>query len=136
MPTVVIPAKFTDFDKVRVLVDETAKDAGLDDKDIYKVQLAVDEACSNIVEHGYGGEGKGKIECTCSNTGNGIEIVLRDWGTSFDPNGVPDPELTPSIEDMKLRGAGLFLMRKMMDEVQFINSSSQGNTLRLVKNKA
>ena len=136
MPTVVIKANFKNFEKIRDLVDRTAKEAGLTDKDLYKVQLAVDEACSNIVEHGYKGEGKGDIECTCRDTGDGIIVVLKDWGPAFDPNGVPDFELPESIEDVKLRGAGLYLIRNMMDEVNFSSSPKNGNKLTIVKRKS
>jgi serine/threonine-protein kinase RsbW len=136
MPKVVIHASFKNFNKIRDMVDRTGRDAGLSDKEIYKVQLAVDEACSNIVEHGYGGEGKGDIECICVDVGDGLKIVIRDWGPAFDPNGVPEPNLTESVQDVKLRGAGIFLIRSMMDEFDFVSSPKSGNTLTFVKRKS
>jgi anti-sigma regulatory factor (Ser/Thr protein kinase) len=136
MPKVLIPAKFEYFEQIRELVDRTAKEAGLNDSEIYKVQLAVDEACSNIVEHGYGEEGIGNIECMCLNRGDGIEIVIRDWGSGFDPNGVPEPKLTQDVEEIKPRGAGIFLIKKLMDKVDFEFSRDKGNTLTIFKRKS
>ena len=116
-------------------MDQTAKKAGFDGHAIYKIQLAVDEACSNIVEHAYGGEGAGNIECTCQEITEGIKIVLCDWGSPFNPDAVPDPRLPGSIQDVEVRGAGLFLIRKLMDEVNFEFSPKHGNRLSLVKRR-
>jgi serine/threonine-protein kinase RsbW len=128
MSSVTIPAHFDQFYKIRDLVDQTAGSAGFDDHEIYMVQLAVDEACSNIVEHGYGGESEAEIECSCRNVDGGVEIVLRDWGIGFDPNGVPDVVLHGSIQDVKPRGAGLYLIRKF--------SPQDGNTMTIFKRKS
>jgi serine/threonine-protein kinase RsbW len=135
MPKVTIHARFENFIKIRKLVEQTAKNAGFDGHSIYKIQLAVDEACSNIVEHAYGGEGGGEIECSCQETSDGIRIVLRDWGSTFDPNSVPAPRLPDSVQDVEPRGAGLFLIRKLMDDVRFEFSSDHGNRLSLFKRR-
>ena len=66
--------------------------AGLDGSASYAVQLAVDEACTNIIEHAYGGEGKGDIEIRTNKLVNGIEIVIKDVGIRFDPEVVPEPD--------------------------------------------
>ena len=136
MPKILIPARFENFGQIRDLVDRTAKEVGLDAREIYQVQLAVDEACSNIVEHGYSGEGRGNIECRCENRGDGIEIVIRDWSAGFDPNGVPEPKLTQDVQHVKPRGAGVYLIRKLMDEVDFNFSKERGNTLTIFKRKS
>lgn len=110
-----------------------AKEAGLSEAAAYQIELAVDEACTNIVEHAYGGKEKGDIECTCQVTDKGLKIVLRDTGIPFDPTAVPEPDLSTPLEDLDPGGAGLFLMRKMMDEVHFKFDKKSGNTLTMVK---
>ena len=57
------PGRFSSLAKIGRLVRQAAKEAGLNDKSAYDVELAVDEACTNIIEHGYGGEGKGRSWC-------------------------------------------------------------------------
>lgn len=116
-------------------VVEASRGSGLSEKDIYSVQLAVDEACTNIIEHGYGGEGKGIIECTCIQIEGGIEIILRDEAEHFDPTTLPEVNVGVPLEQLELRGAGVFLMKKVMDEITFEFLDGKGTKLKMVKNK-
>jgi serine/threonine-protein kinase RsbW len=136
MKTIIFPGRYACLADIREYVGQSAKNAGFNEKDIYAVELAVDEACSNIIEHAYGGEDKGEIECTCDVQKNGDLVVhLKDHGHPFDPVDVPDPNFTVDLEKLKPRGAGMFLMRKMMDEISYHFHIGQGNTLTLVKRK-
>jgi serine/threonine-protein kinase RsbW len=99
------------------------------------VQLAVDEACSNIIEHAYGGEDRGVIECSHRIRDGDLTIVLRDYGQPFDPAAVPEPDVEAGLEERPEGGLGLFFIRKIMDEVIFEFDSVTGNVLTLVKRK-
>lgn len=135
MATEKFPGRFESLAGIRKFVSEAAEEAGFDDKEIYAVELAVDEACTNIIEHAYGGEGKGEIICICNDINNGIEIILRDDGKQFDPADVKPPDFSVELEKLKPRGAGIFLIRNMMDDVDFKFSRESGNELRMVKRK-
>ena len=135
MKTIVVPGRFTSLADIGEFVAQAAELSGLDDNAVYAVQLAVDEACTNIIEHAYGGEGLGDIECTCKTLKDGIEITLRDNGDSFDPKSVPDPDFNVPLEEVELCGAGLLLIRKLMDDIQYKASPKDGNVLILVKKK-
>lgn len=135
MATERFPGRFESLAGIRKFVSEAAEEAGFDDKEIYAVELAVDEACANIIEHAYGGEGKGEIICICNDLNNGLEIILKDEGERFDPSGVSPPDFSIEIENLKPRGAGLFLIRNMMDDVDFKFSEDSGNELRMVKRR-
>jgi serine/threonine-protein kinase RsbW len=135
MRTLSISGRLENLAKIRDFVVDAAKSAGFGELDIYAVELAVDEACANIIEHAYGGEGIGDIQCTCLVNTDKLTIILRDHGKPFDPESVPEPNLKAPIEELQPGGAGLFLMRKMMDEVEFNFDSEKGNVLRLVKRK-
>ncbi len=136
MATAKFSGRFESLAGIRKFVSEAASNAGFDDKDIYAVELAVDEACANIIEHAYGGEGKGEIICTCNDINIGLEIILRDDGKRFDPEGVSPPDFSVELDKLEPRGAGLFLIRNMMDDVDFKFSKEAGNELRMVKRKA
>lgn len=110
-----------------------AQQAGLDDAAVYQVEMAVDEACSNIIEHAYGGEGKGNIDCTCRCEADSLVIVLADEGKSFDPEQIKPPDLQAELEDRESHGLGLFFIREWMDQVEFKFLPSVGNVLTLVK---
>jgi len=133
MTTVVFPGRYESLSEIRDFVVEIAKIAGFQDFDLYAVELAVDEACSNIIEHAYGEENVGDIELTCNLIDRGLEIILRDHGKPFNPAIVPEPNFGLEIDELKPGGAGLFLMRKMMDEVTFDFSKGSGNVLTMIK---
>jgi serine/threonine-protein kinase RsbW len=135
MATEKFPGRFESLAGIRKFVSEAAEGAGFNDKEIYAVELAVDEACANIIEHAYGGEGKGEIICICNNINNGLEIILKDSGEKFNPADVAAPDFSIELEKLKPRGAGLFLIRNMMDDVDFKFSKEKGNELRMVKRK-
>jgi serine/threonine-protein kinase RsbW len=135
MPTENFPGKYESLAKIREFVSKIAQDAGLNEADVYAVELAVDEACSNIIEHAYGKESVGDILCTCEESNGGLKIVLHDHGKPFDPKKIPEPDLSLPIKRLKPGGAGLYLMRKMMDEVTFEFNPVSGNTLTMIKNR-
>ena len=127
--------RYTSLAEISEFVAQAAQDAGLGSKEVYAVKLAVDEACTNIIEHAYGGEGIGKIECSCDVDSDALTIKLRDWGVAFDPKDVSDPDFNVPLEDLEPRGAGLYFMRKLMDEIRFIFNEKKGNLLVMVKKK-
>lgn len=111
-----------------------AQEAGFESFAVYSIEMAVDEACSNIIEHAYGGEDKGVIHCTCSASDESLTITLQDQGKSFDPSKIPQPNLSKNLDDRKANGLGLYFIRKWMDEVIF-QTSRDGNLLKMVKRR-
>lgn len=133
--TATFPARFDSLAAIGEFVTRAADAAGLDARAVYAVQLAVDEACSNIIEHAYGGEGRGDIECTYIINSHGLTVILRDYGCPFDPTSVPEPDLCASLEDRQAGGLGLYCIRQLMDQVCFEFTSDSGNVLTMVKCK-
>ncbi len=136
----VYPAQFENLDLVREFVGAAAQKCGLDASAIYAVQLAVDEAFSNIIEHAYGGECLDQIECKCQIASPGLTITLRDCGSPFDPEAVPDPNLTAELQERDIGGLGLYFIRQLMDEVDFSflpdpETGRPCNVLRMRKRK-
>ncbi len=131
----VFSGRFDSLPAIGDFVMEAAQAAGLDESAIYAVQLAVDEAATNVIEHAYEGMEPGNLECACEILPDGLKIIMLDHGRPFDPGLVPDPETNASLEDVRPRGLGLFFMRKMMDELSFEFSEKHGNRLVMVKHK-
>jgi serine/threonine-protein kinase RsbW len=136
MATKTFPGRYESLVKIRKFVAKAARLAGLDRDAIYAVKLAVDEACTNIIEHAYGGEGRGEIQCSWDASDDGLRIVLRDRGKPFDPSKIPEPNYNVPLEELKPRGAGLFLIRNLMDEVQFDFESEESNVLTMIKRRS
>ena len=127
------PAHFEQLDAIREFVGDAASEAGLDDREVYAVQLATDEACSNIIEHGYAGILDGHITCICEVSPGQLTITLHDRGIPFDPTKVPQPDLRAPLTERKIGGLGLFLMQNLMNEVRYGTSPEGENELVLVK---
>jgi serine/threonine-protein kinase RsbW len=133
--TATFPARLDSLAAISEFVTRAAEAAGLDARAVYAVQLAVEEACANIIEHAYGGEGRGDIECTCRVNENGLTVILRDYGRPFNPTSVPEPDLYASLEDRKIRGLGLYFIRQLMDQVRFEFTADSVKVLTMVKRK-
>jgi serine/threonine-protein kinase RsbW len=128
------PGSYESLARIGDFVRKFATTAGFESFAVYSIEMAVDEACSNIIEHAYGGEGRGSIGCTCSYNGEKLAITLKDKGRSFNPAAVPPPDLDQDLEDRQAHGLGLFFIRQWMDEVRFVTHGSE-NVLTLVKHK-
>lgn len=116
-----------------VLIHKAGASAGLDEQSIYQVETAVDEACSNIIEHAYGGENNGDIQIECTSVPGELIIKLMDKGKPFSPDLIGMPELDLSLEERPDHGLGLFFMRRWMDSVRFDFSKNGDNILTMVK---
>lgn len=112
-------ARFSSLDDLRDFVGQAAEECGMPDDMVYKVQMATDEAFSNIVEHGYAGGAGEQVECACQLTPSSLIIQLRDRGKPFSPQVMTDPDVTVALDEREAGGLGLFFMRKLMDEVRF-----------------
>ena len=135
MKTKTYPANYKSLATISQFIIEQAEDAGFSPKDVYAIQIAVDEACSNIIDHAYGGENLGEITIKFNNLKNKIQIILIDKGKPFILEDVPEPDLTSPLETRKERGLGVFFMKNFMDSVLFEFSKSEGNILTMEKNK-
>ena len=134
MSTRKFPAKFETLDEVREYVGDKAREAGFSEKTVYSVQLAADEAASNIIEHAYAGETGRTFRLQCQRKDDQLIMTFFDQGQSFDFSNVKIPDVTADLSERAIGGLGIFLMHKLMDEVAY-RVTGAGNFLRLVKRK-
>ena len=93
--------------------------------------MAVDEACTNIIRHCYGGDCHGHIELELQVGEDRLVIILRDEGTPFNPDQVPDRNL----DEVRPGGLGLHLIHEIMDEVIYQPGPAAGTELVLTKQR-
>ncbi len=120
--------------EVRAFVREAVTTLGGSKRAVDDLVQAVDEAACNVTVHGYRGQ-PGPIEVEIARRGDSIAIRLMDRAATFDPTAGPEPDpgkprLTPRNGGM---GAGIHLLRKMMDEVHHSARPDGGNELTLVR---
>ncbi len=131
----VVPGRFECLTDIAAFITRVAREAGLNDDEVFHVEMAVDEACSNIIEHAYAAQ-SGDIDLACQSARTGqLEIVIRDSGQPFTPEEIAPPQLGASadLDDLNEGGLGLYFMRKLMDDVRFEFVPGQGNTLTMLK---
>jgi len=105
---------------------------GVTDEVLYDVQLAVDEACTNIITHGYADMDPGSVIMDLELDPNKLILSLTDFGHSFEPDNAPMPDIDASIEERELGGFGLFFINQSMNEVDY-RVTEDGNTMILTK---
>lgn len=115
---------------IRKTLEENLAKAGLKEKPAQELILAVNEALANVIRHSYAGKG-GEIELYVRNHPDRIEILIREFGKSFDPDKVPQPQIPPS----KPGGLGVFMIRKLTDACCY-TSTDGVNELLLTKLKS
>jgi serine/threonine-protein kinase RsbW len=135
MSDMTFPASFEFLDEIREFVAQVAREGGFTEKEIYSLQLAADEAASNIIEHAYEGVSDADLDISCDVYGDTLTITMRDTGIPFDPSSVKPPNLKADLSERQIGGLGLYLMRKLMDEVHYESNSKTGNLLTMIKRR-
>lgn len=129
-----VPGEVIYLSKIREFIKEKAIENNVESKIVGEVQLAVNEACTNIMEHSYKFE-KGK-DITIGvevDDGSKFLVTILDHGEPFDPTLVKLPEKELFVANRRPSGYGIYLIRKMMDEVKYQVRPGLGNELRLIK---
>ncbi|AFN75092.1 putative anti-sigma regulatory factor, serine/threonine protein kinase [Melioribacter roseus P3M-2] len=118
---------------VRKFVKDTALECGFGEDDIEQIILAVDEACTNIIKHAYGFSPDGIIDIDVKFKDDKFTIAITDEGKGFDPKQIPIPDVQEFYKQKKVGGLGIYLMRKLMDEVNYSIENKNKNRVTLVK---
>jgi serine/threonine-protein kinase RsbW len=130
------PARYDRVAEICGVVAANAEEAGFDADDVFRIELACDEACTNIVQHSYGGEDVGDIRVELERTKDSFIIILRDQGRQFDPDEIPIPNLPADpdkFNELKIGGLGLHFMRTIMDEIRYAVNGQGDNELVMIK---
>jgi serine/threonine-protein kinase RsbW len=127
----VIPAQLEFLDLVDNVVEAVNELMQFDEDARTAVSISVVEAGTNAIQHGCRKNGAGRIHLRFEVAADSLTIVVHDPGAGFDLSRVPDPTSPENL--LRERGRGIFIMRQMMDEVDY--SFDHGTTVRLVKRR-
>lgn len=119
--------------EVRTFVEAAARQFGFGDEEVANIVLAVDEACTNIIKHAYGGSATGEIHVTVVREDRSFEVQIHDTGQPFDPEAIHAPNLKQHLSEYRRGGLGVYLMRRLMDRVEYSIRPGKPNEVRLTK---
>ena len=125
------PSRIEAVGEAAAAVSEFMNRLGVAEDVAFGVDMAVREAVTNAVIHGNKLDGAKVVELRLRNTTAVFEINVRDHGTGFNPNDVPDPTKDGNI--LRTSGRGIFFMRNFMDEVDWVADPQGGTNVRMVK---
>jgi serine/threonine-protein kinase RsbW len=124
-----IPSDLRLLALARAFVEAVCQVAGLDERATHAVVLATDEAANNVMRHAHRDNPQSPLVIQCFIRADSLEVRLHDEGAPFDLSAVP--QMNPA--ELRIGGRGVFLMRKLMDELSVQPRGERGNTLRMVK---
>ena len=130
--TLQIPADLQQLARVRRFIQDAGTALGACKESVEDLALAIDEAVTNTIVHGYRG-GRGTIAIKVRRSGDAVTVQLRDNAPVFDPTLVSDPDLDIPLEQRPLGGMGIYLMKNNVDELKYRAIEPGGNELTLVK---
>lgn len=125
-----LPARLENLEKLIQSVSECTRAQGFGPKKIIDLELAIEEALVNIFNYSYPEE-SGDVEVTCKRDDYGFIVEIIDSGIPFDITSLPEPDVTSELSERKIGGLGVFLTKKMVDEVQYRRGNDR-NILHLI----
>ena len=121
------------LDQIRDFTRSVAAQSGFSEESIDKIALAVDEACTNIIKHAYKYSPEGDIVINIKVADNKLTVSITDFGLDFDPTLVPVPDIKKYYQQHKVGGLGIYLIKKLMDEVKYNPAVGNKNQVVLIK---
>lgn len=129
-----VKSKTENLSEIRDFVSTNALAAGMPAATIDNIILAVDEACTNIIKHAYKLSPQGEIIIKIDYDEEKFTITIIDYGKSFEPERVPRPDLQKYYREHRVGGLGMYLMKSLMDDVEYISIPGEYNQVLLSKN--
>jgi len=121
-----IPSIVENIRMIESFIDNAKERFDLDE-DLYgNIMIAVTEAVNNAIKHGNSNNSSKNVFLSLTLNENLLKFIIKDEGTGFEYNNLPDPTAPENIE--KPGGRGIFLMRHLSDEVEF---TENGKTVEL-----
>lgn len=122
------------LDSLIDFVSKYSQHAGLSRQECYDVQLGCEEVFNNIIHYSYPEGTIGSIEIACSTGCDSarLSIIVADSGVAFNPLQLPLPDITAPVEERRVGGLGIFLLKKMFDTIEY-NRLENKNILKLCK---
>ena len=141
--TINMPCQYGFLRIARQSVMDFCNRAGLTEYKASQLEMAVDEACANIIEHSYGGEvtfddttaSHPGLQMNLIHRGNAIVVEIHDFGRGFDHADLDEVSPEQYLENHRERGLGMYIIQNFVDDMEYVrgDGKDRGNCLRPVK---
>lgn len=128
-----VKSRTENLSEIRDFVSGNARAAGIPEATVENIILAVDEACTNIIKHAYNLSPEGEIIIKIDYDEEKFMVTIIDYGKSFEPDRVPLPDLQKYYREHRVGGLGMYLMKSLMDNVEYITVPGEYNQVLLSK---
>jgi serine/threonine-protein kinase RsbW len=118
MEVIAIDAALSSLPGALASVTGALERLGVPDEAVRALELAVDEAVTNVMLHGYSSS-EGRIWISCGVEGGRVWVRIEDEGVPFDPTAAPEPDLEGDADERPIGGLGIHLIRRMTDELRY-----------------
>jgi serine/threonine-protein kinase RsbW len=118
---------------VRGFVADAARKFGFSEFDVNKIEIAIDEAATNVIRHAYGEDATKTFDVIVNANGDKFIVTLEDSGIHFDPKNHKLPNMTQYLSEHRRGGLGVKMIFMLMDEVSYNQNADRKNRLTLVK---
>lgn len=129
-----VKSKTENLSIIRDFIKSTTTEAGVASDVVENIILAVDEACTNIIKHAYKSSPDGEIIIKTKSTLSCFVVSITDYGKSFEPDTIPEPDLQKYYRQKRVGGLGMYLMKTLMDDVKYVSIPGKHNEVMLSKN--
>jgi len=127
-----VPSSTQNLALVRDFVSGVGAQAGLNESDVANLELAVDEACANVMEHAYGDDANKEVVLRLIFDADTLRIHVIDTGRGFDPDDIRQEEIKQLAANRKTGGMGMRIIKLVMDEVHYDITPGEKNELQMV----
>ncbi|MBN2355334.1 ATP-binding protein [candidate division KSB1 bacterium] len=129
-----IPSQTDNLELIRYFIGKVAEKVGFDRDDVGKIELAVDEACTNVMKHAYTDDNKDKsLDVAVKIDYEKLTLIVTDHGKGFDLEKVKMPDMKEYLAELRVGGLGIYLMRTLMDEVDYDIRPGRRNQVKMIK---
>ena len=118
--------------KLQEFVEEICEQAGFDMSVTMSLNLALEEAVTNVIDYAYPEGTEGNVDIVGEISGKQLKFIISDSGQEFDPTAAPEADITLGVEDRPIGGLGIYLVRKIMDSVSYERTDGK-NVLSMTK---
>ncbi|MBN1542493.1 ATP-binding protein [candidate division KSB1 bacterium] len=128
-----IPSQTENLELIRAFVGLVANKVGFSEDDIGKIELATDEACTNVIKHAYDPKDQKALDVAIQIDYQKFTVLVTDHGKGFHPDEIKIPDMKEYLAELRVGGLGIYLMRTLMDEVDYKIRPGLSNQVRMVK---